>query len=281
MTITKSQLWARNLSKRLENSYEGSALVSHNVTSGSSRENQVLDILAIILPQKFPVVKNVVIVNSSDTETIKFDGAIVDIQNWARLFSQDELIVSPIESVKAVFEIKSNLRKTEIDKIFKEAKNINETSKLSIPQKPKTIAFAYKCANANLAYFDFVKNFINSPSDSPFVICILNIGILCFIGVNNEIINTPNSETKPIFIQAKEDSLLIFTYLITEFLVEDKIASALRQYSKHLYKDLSFFCFEDSFINKMKINSLNLRKYFKRNADKNIEEIYELAKREI
>jgi len=279
MGITKAQQWARNLSKNLENSYDSSALIEHKVTSGNSRETQVLDILQIMLPQYFSLKKNVVIMDSTDTQTIKFDGAFVDIQNWQRLYAEEGMIVSPIESVKMVFEIKSDLGKSELDKIFEEAKNINSTIKIGAYENPKVIGFSYKCANPKLSYFDFVNNFLASSYNSPYAICILNVGMLCFIDKEEKIVSAINEQAKAVFISAKEDSLLLFMYFLTELLSHEQIATTMRQYSKHLYEDLKYFGFEDEFIGKMKSgNSDNLRDRFKGNLDKSIEEVYEKVK---
>jgi hypothetical protein len=189
------------------------------------------------------------------------------------------LIVSPIESIKTVFEIKSTLGKTELDKIFEEVKNINETAKIGIQENPKVVGFSYKCLNSKLAYFDFVSKFITSPLNTPYVICILNVGILCFIDKASKIIATTSNNIFPILIPAKEDALLLFIYLLMQLLVDEQTATTLRQYSKHIYEDLGYFRFEDSFIDKIKGNNPDiLRDCFKGNLEKSIEEAYEEAK---
>ena len=278
MATTKSQEWARNLSKRLENSYDSSALIEHKVTSGNNRETQILDILRVILPKKYPLLNNVVIINSQDNETIKFDGAIVDDQNWPRLFADENLIVAPIESIKIVFEIKSNFGKTEVDKIYQEAQNLSGKARAKKENQPKVVGFCYKCSNIKLAYFDFVSNYLNPSNDHPSLICILNVGILCFLQKDGSISKAPNSEYLPILLETNEDSLLVFMYLLTEYLCEGQIASTIRRYSSHIYKEMPYFGFEDFFINELKSNPGKLRDFFKGDLDADIRNSYQLAK---
>jgi hypothetical protein len=276
MGTTKSQEWLRILSKHLELSYQSSALIKHKVTSGNSRESQILDVLKIILPQNYPLINNVIIIDSNDRETIKYDGAIVDTQNWPKLYSEDELVVAPIESVKVAFEIKSNLGKTEIDKIYKEAKDIKENSKSNDKELPKIAAFSYTCANHKLAYYDFVESFLKTPNESPFVICILNVGLFCFLNSDKNFETNLNEKSVPVFIDAQSDSLLVFIYMLTDLFADEKISTAIRKYSKHLYNDLTFFTFENSFLTKMKISTNRpiLRPCFEKNLDKSLEDIY-------
>lgn len=273
MKVTKSQQWLRNQSKLLKISYDSSSLIKHNVTKGDSREHQILDILKIILPQNFPVISNVVIIDSNDNETIKFDGTIIDALNWPRLYSQDKLVVAPIESIKLAFEVKSNLGKTEIKKIYKEAKNINTISKSNSLEAPKVIGFSYTCSNYKLTYYDFVESFLATPNHTPFIVCILNIGLFCFLNKDNNISFNVDEERTPVFISAKNDSLLVFTYILTEYLSDKKISATIRKYSKNVFENLDFFCFEKDFLEKMKIDK-NLRKHFEGNLKKTIEEVY-------
>jgi hypothetical protein len=277
MSVTKAQKWLRDYSKLLEISYSMSSEIEHKVTSGDIREYQVLDTLEILLPRNFPLVRSVVIIDSNDTESIKFDGAIVDVYNWPRLYAPGNLIVTPIESVKLVFEIKSNLGKTEMDKIYKEAENINSLSKTNLLSAPKVFGFNYKCANHKLAYYDFAESFLKTPRHTPSVICALNLGLFCFLNKHNNISFDVNEERTPAFVAAGDDSLLVFNYLLTEYLSEEKIASSIRKYSKHILNNLDFFSFEKSFLDKM-VKDNSLRKHFEGNLSNSLEEVYKTIK---
>lgn len=275
MKTTKSQEWLRNYSTQLTLSYNSSALIGHKLTSGNNRENQILDALKIILPEKFSLFKNVLIVDSEDRETIKYDGAIVDTQNWPKLYPANDLIVAPIESVKVVFEVKSNLGKTEIDKIYKEVRDIKE-SKVSSKDLPKIAAFSYTCANYKLAFYDFVDCFLKNPNNLPVVVCILNVGLFCFLNEDNRLDINPSDKSVPVFLHAENDSLLIFTYILTELISDVEITTVIRKYSNHLYQELSFFKFENVFLDKMKTDR-SARFCFEGNKDKTLEEVYLIA----
>lgn len=276
MKTTKSQEWARNISKGLQSSYDSLALIEHKVTSGSGREKQIFDILKYLLPKRFALETNVVIINSEGTETKKFDGAIIDSNNWPMLFADGNLVVSPIESIKIAFEVKSNLVTAELVKIFEEAENIRAASSQSAELSPKVAGFAYRCSNIKLIYYDFVVNFLKN-SNYPSFICILNVGILCFLKGDSTIAKTPDTSCTPVFLETGEDSLLAFTYFLTEHLAEGHVVDTTRRYSKHIYENMPFFCFDESFIKLMKVRS-DYRKHFEGKPDTSLKDTYEIVK---
>ena len=276
MQPTKSQHWARTISKNLKNSFDSLALIEHKLTSGEAREYQILDILKYILPKRFALEKNVVIVNSKGDETIKFDGAIIDDNNWPMLFASAHLIISPIESVKIVFEIKSNLGKTEIDKLYQEAVNIGTLSGASAIQRPMVVGFAYRCANIKLSYFDFAHSFLNL-GHFPAMVAILNVGIFCFLQSDGVISKAPDKSCKPILLQTGQDTLLVFIYLLTDHISDDLVANVTRQYSRHLYDSMEHFSFGDFFLEAIKGNPDELRNAFKGELDDDISETYKQA----
>ena len=273
MEPTKSQIWSRTISNNLKNSFDSLAQIEHKLTSGEAREYQILDILKYILPKRYALEKNVVIINSKGDETIKFDGAIIDDNNWPMLFANAHLIISPIESVKIVFEVKSNLGKTEIDKLYSEAINLGTPSGSGAGQYPKVAGFAYQCANIKLSYFDFAYNFINS-SNYPALVAILNVGIFCFLQADGVISKAPDKSCKPILLQTGQDTLLVFIYLLTDHISDELVANVTRRYSRHLYESMQYFCFENSFLDAIKGNPNELRNAFKGDLDNDINETY-------
>jgi hypothetical protein len=273
MEPTKSELWARTLSTNLKNSFDSLGLIKHKLTSGEAREHQVLDVLKYILPKKFSLHKNVVIINSDDQETIKFDGAFIDDSNWPMLFASNHLIISPIESVKIVFEIKSHLGNTEIKKLYKEAINIGYLSDKQ--QFPQVAGFAYQCKNIKLAYFDFANNFLSSDH-FPALIAILNVGILCPMRHHPLIPEVPGKSYRPVLLETGPDTLLIFIYLLTERISNSSIAHIIRSYSS-IYESVPFFCFDDYFLEAMRSDPGKLRNTFKGNLDMDIRSTYSQA----
>lgn len=272
MNISQTQKWMRVWSKNIANSYIGSAGIKHKPTSGNDRENQILDVLENLLPKTSSLEKNAVITDSDNKQSNKFDGVLVDDVNWPRLYYAGKMIVVPIESVKVAFEIKSNLSKKDLEKIFLEAKNLMEMKRVNGNEFPLISGFSYNCTNVNLAYYDFVNNFIKNKEQSPALICILNKAIFCLMSNSGVPTFVPKSDLIPTLINAGEDSLLLFVYFLSSFLIEPINAKAIRNYSKELFKDLSSFSFENSFFTKM--NIATRKKFMGKNAKRNIEDIY-------
>src|SRR4051812_4597432 len=98
VAMSKAQQWLRHYSENLASSYRSSALIEHRVTKGESRETQILDVLSVLLPKRTAVEANVVIVDSRDVESPKFDGVLLDRLFWPRLLEQDDTAVVMIES---------------------------------------------------------------------------------------------------------------------------------------------------------------------------------------
>ncbi|WP_295672745.1 hypothetical protein, partial [uncultured Mucilaginibacter sp.] len=192
----------------------------------------------------------------------------------------DHVIVSPIESVKIAFEVKSNLGSTEIAKIYKEAQNLKDSSNLPDSLCPKVVGFSYTCANIKLTYYDFVNSFL-SNSHYPTMVAILNIGILAFIDEHNSFSKTPDKSCTPVLLETGEDTLLVFTYLLTEFISESHVASAIRKYSNQFFTSMSYFAFEKTFLDAMKKMSAKMRVHFEGQLEIGINDTYDTLKKEL
>lgn len=118
---TTIQEWFRDYSDRLSSSFRSSGRFRHAVTKGQSREHQILDILSNVLPTKVSVDPNVVIVDSTDHQSPKFDGALVNSHLWPRLFVDGSTSAVMIESVLAALETKSSLGLKELKDVFEKA----------------------------------------------------------------------------------------------------------------------------------------------------------------
>src|SRR5438105_2732977 len=118
MAATNTQEWLRDHARLLETSFEASGRFDHAVTKGANREHQVLTTLRALLPERARVEPNVVIVDSADAQSPKFDGALVDRFLWPRIFADDDVAVVMIESVLAAIETKSHLDAAELSDIF-------------------------------------------------------------------------------------------------------------------------------------------------------------------
>src|SRR5258707_11492035 len=90
---TNIQGWFRDYSRLLAVSFSASARIRHNVTKGESREHQILDALAKLLPTRVSVETNVVIVDGLDAQSPKFDGVLADRTFWPRIFAIDNTTI--------------------------------------------------------------------------------------------------------------------------------------------------------------------------------------------
>ena len=173
---SKTQQWFRNYAKNLVTSFRSSALIEHKVTKGESREHQIFDILDKLLPNRTSLKRNVVIVDSQDAESPKFDGILLDRSFWPLLLQENNTTVAMVESVLAAFEVKSSLGTTELQDIFSKAQKLRSMKYHagSFISPPLVTAFAYECPNSKLAFFDFAVHSQMSPDFNPSLICILN-----------------------------------------------------------------------------------------------------------
>jgi hypothetical protein len=179
-TLTSMQGWLRDHSELLALSFVSSEPIKHNVTKGKSRERQILDTLHELLPARVSVEKDVIIVDATDAQSPSFDGALVDRTFWPQIFTIDGTPVAMIESVFAAVEVKSSLGKSDLVDIFQKSSTLR-TMEFNVGdspmRRPFVTAFAYKCPNANLSFFDFATYFARAPESSPSLICILNASL--------------------------------------------------------------------------------------------------------
>lgn len=283
---TNIQGWLRAYSNALANSFHASGLIEHRVTKGESREHQILDTLSKLLPTRLVVEPNVVIVDSADVQSPKFDGALVDRMLWPRIFADGNTIVVMIESVLAAIEVKSLLDKAELHDIFQKSAKLRAMRSQRV--KPLVTAFAYECSNPNLSFFDFAARFYRSPESSPNSICILNKHLFALgrvVDAKLVLDYEPNADSIPVLYTAKEDTLLVYLNFLSEWVTAGTTAGgAFSRYSQALISKLTGFYFEPDFllgINSNEDQRLAARKHFERKADGDIEILYAAARQTI
>jgi len=153
-TPTNIQGWLRDHSELLALSFRSSGRIQHAVTKGESREHQILDTLSKLLPTRASVESNVVIIDATDVQSPKFDGALVDRTLWPRLFADGNTTGVMIESVLAAIEVKSSLDKTELDDVF--SKSAKLRAMRSGRNRALVTGFAYECV------FYFPRDFLEA-----------------------------------------------------------------------------------------------------------------------
>ncbi len=283
---TNIQGWLRDYSKQLENSFLSSGRLQHAVTKGESREHQVLDILTNLLPAKASVETNVVIIDSADIQSPKFDGGLVDRALWPRIFADGNTVVVMIESVLAAIEIKSLLNKSEIDDIFKKSAKLRAMT--SGTTRPLVTAFAYQSSNSNLSFFDFATSFYRSPEGSPSSICILNKHLFALARIVGRTLiseDEPSKSAIPVLYTPDEDTLLLYVLFLSQWVTTGtNVAAPFMRYSQTVFSRMTAFHFDLDFLDAVKSNRSLLdsaRQEFAGKPGEDINKLYAVARKRI
>jgi hypothetical protein len=245
---SRTQRWFHDLSARLQTSFQASDQIKHRVTVGESREHQILDVLAQLLPKQIAVGRNVVIVDSADAESRKFDGVLIDRRNWPLLFAQDALQIAMIESVVAAIEIKSSLDLSDLEDIMQKTEALRAMR--CDGDLPNVTAFAYKCSNRSLAFFDYAVALRRSPRRAPNLVCVLNDGLFGTASPDTDAV-FPFSDTaasRPALLATDQDTLLIYLYLLSRWASSTPSLKTFEHYSQKLFSTVQAFQFDDDFL---------------------------------
>ena len=288
---SKTQQWFRNYAKRLSNSFFSSGLIEHNVTKGESREYQILDTLANLLPTRFSIMRNVVIVDSQDGESPKFDGVLLDRTIWPLLVQVGETVVALLESVPAAIEVKSSLSVRDLHDIFSKTEKLRSMKCASAEAffcPPLVTAFAYKCQNTKLTFFDFSIHMHMFPDFTPTLICILNqalFGLVRQDGATFLQVDQPGAGNIPVMLETQDDTLLIYLYFLSRWAsMGSKTVDTFLKYSDVVFSNLTAFHFDTDFIRRIASDSSardKARACFKGKPGESIKEAYVTARGQV
>lgn len=289
---SKAQKWFRNHASMLMTSYRSSGLIEHKVTKGESREYQILDTLNLLLPARISVERNIVIVDSQDTESPKFDGALIDRSFWPLLFQEEGgTKVVMLESVLAAIEVKSSLNKPDLQDIFEKTKKLRSmkcAGNGAFLCPPLVTAFAYECPNTRLTFFDFAVHSGKFPDLTPTLICILNqalFGLARQDGATFLPVDQPGTGHIPVIFETQDDTLLIYLYFLSRWAtMGSKTADTFRKYSKVVFSNLTVFHFDADFLGYLASDPSaqeKARSCFEGNKNKSIEEAYLEARNQV
>lgn len=284
-STTAAQDWCRNLAEGLELSFRGSAAIAHNVTKGDSREHQVLDVLEAILPTKISVGRNVTIADSAGIQSPKFDGVLIDRSAWPLLYSQDRTTIAMIESIVAAFETKSALTRATIRDIFSKTAALRAMNCNVL--RPKVTAFAYRCPNRNLSFFDYATSAGDLPAGAVPLVCILNSSVF---GMVNPVSHAGLSQRElaegiPVLLRSGKDSLLLYIFILSSWSSLDaSYATLFRAYNESLFAEAKGFFFGEDFLEAIRSDAdarSSARQCFVGKARSDIKSIYRKARSEI
>lgn len=285
---SKTQRWFRLLSQNLDASFQASALIEHNVTKGEDRESQILDVLERLLPTRISVGRNVVIVDSTDVESPKFDGVLFDRTLWPLLFQQDQTVTAMLESVLAAIEVKSSLDSAGLMDIFAKAnrlRNMKPVGSTEVGCPRLVTGFAYKCPNTNLAFFDFAARSCASPEVSPTLVCILSHALLGLAREEEGLllpVDIPYRGHIPVMYSAGTDTLLMYLHFLSQWAtLGSKTVDTFRRYSKSVFAGSTVFHFDEDFLLAVTSDSPareEARQCFQRHPHKSVGEAYLTAR---
>lgn len=119
----------RDIEQRLDNARKS---FGHTVVKGDSSENVWLSLLRTYLPKRYEAVRAHV-VDSKGAFSQQIDIVIIDRQYSPFIFSYEEQLVVPAESVYAVFEAKQTANAENIDYASVKAESVRTLHRTSLP----------------------------------------------------------------------------------------------------------------------------------------------------
>lgn len=210
-------------------------------------EGQILDVLRNLLPQRVAVPR-AVLIDRADSESPKIDGVLLDRTNFPLLYSSPE--VAMVESAVACIEVKSRLTKAEFSDILAKGSRLRTLQPAAGQDLPLSAVFAYKCPNANLAFFDFSSAAVNTTEGVPDLVCILNEAVFCFSDpANGTVLPRRSPGSIPSLLRSSSDALLVFFNLLCEgCLANDEFGPIYRAYSEDVFTSQELVHFEADFL---------------------------------
>jgi len=289
---TKWQQWMRTYSTRLQASFDSSALLEHSVTKGESREAQILDVLAALLPNIATVERNVVVIDSEDRESPSFDGVLLDRRVLPLLNKDGDYLVAMLEAVGYCFEVKSTIELAEIEDIFAKSAALGAMKRSasgSWSHNPLLSAFGFRAPNLNLAFLDFATRFVRDPAAAPGQLCILNRALFAPVERRSEqfaIVDAPSDAAEPALLDVGEDALLVYLYSLSRGVTQQhSVPSAIMtSYGADLFNAQAAFRFDADFLARVSASdehSTSARETFKRTDAEAIDSVYKRARQAV
>jgi hypothetical protein len=280
------QGWFRDHSDALSQSFRASERIKHNVTKGESREHQILDVLANLLPSRVVVEPSVVILDRTGAQSPKFDGALVNRDLWPRFFADGRTAAVMIESVVAAIETKSLLSSAEVEDITAKSRALRNMRSLAEP--PRTAAFCYDCSNPHLSFLDFCVASRPAAALSASLVCVLNQCLFAYVehyDTGTVAADDPSPQASPAYYATGKDSLLAFIYYLTRWVSKGTpAADTLAAYGNEFFSSLACVYFEDDFLDLVSEDGAALaaaRGCFQRRGGTELSMLYNEARRRL
>lgn len=144
----------------LKSEYESNKNISHQGVKGGFNENALSSLVKEVIPTKYKITKGVIENSegeqSNETDIIIYDDEILP------LYIQNDLSFVPVEAVKYVFEVKSQLTSNELQTTIQKFLNFKKLGGIS-----PTVLFAYSSdikSNELNRYYKNENDFFINPS---------------------------------------------------------------------------------------------------------------------
>lgn len=178
----------------------GKIAFNHPGTKGDEIESNWIEWFENYLPKRYKVDKGIII-DSKGNQSDQIDIIIYDIQYSYLVFHHNDSLLIPIESVYAVFEVKPNLNKVNMEYAANKARSVRELYRTSVPIKHAGGSYPAKALHEIIAGLlttvcdwqrpieQNVVNYINGKSREERLDMVCDIEDSSFVVENNTFIN--------------------------------------------------------------------------------------------
>ena len=219
----------------------------HPGTMGDNSEANWIDWFKNYLPKRYKVAKGIII-DSAGNQSHQIDLVIYDAQYSYLVFNQGDSKLIPAESVYAIFEVKQDLNKTNIEYAGEKAKSVRSLYRTSAPIKyakgeypPKPLhEILAGVLTTRSAWVDpIVSNtvkYIKERSYEEHLDFVCSISNNTFVVENNTFVSEYDSSQTPIIRFCEKDESLVFLLLNLLRRLQDIGTVPAIDYSKYAEK---------------------------------------------
>jgi hypothetical protein len=197
---------------------DGFEAIQHNPTKGTLRENLLINFFRKIIPQKLSI-NSGIICDAKGNSSTQIDFIVFDNTYLPNIVLSNSIVMTPVESVYLIAEIKSTLRKRDLDQISNARKKMNSlelaftgNNEMKVPST--ILAFKSSVSKESL------KDWLNENGD---VVSICVIGHYTISKEKGGIKIYDNSSNVPEYWETLNFSTQMFNYLLEEMKSRDSI----------------------------------------------------------
>lgn len=222
--IYLSRLYTKMQQEMLQRLQTGASAFIHSGTRGENTEDNWIEWFRAYLPKRYNVDKGIII-DSMGKQSQQIDLIIYDAQYSYLVFRQGDSILIPAESVYAVFEVKQDLNKEQIEYAGEKARSVRELVRTSAPIRHAGGAFPPKIlheivagilttrSNWKAPIINNVVRYVNERQRNERLDFVCSIDNNTFVIDNNVFENEYNETITPEIKYCEKDESLIFLLL--------------------------------------------------------------------